>query len=70
MSNTIETLSQNIIDTIRQAKRDGTTSMSFSNLKQLTPTTGLTCSKSEYERLFPELADSVARRLRFPLSLG
>lgn len=70
MDHSIEILSQHIVDTIRAAKRDGITGMSFSNLQQITPTRGLTCSKSEYERMFPEIADSVARRLRFPLSLG
>lgn len=64
---TAETLSQNISATIRRIKRDGVTSMSFSNLKQITPTTGLTCPPAEYHRLFPQIAVSVASRLHFPL---
>jgi len=56
--------------TIRKARRDGITGMSLANLKQITPTTGLTCPPAEYHRAFPEIATNVASRLRFTITNG
>lgn len=67
MNQSIELLTQAITTTIKAVKRDGATAMSIGNLKQMTPTRGLTCSPAEYHRMFPEIAVSVARKLRFPL---
>lgn len=64
---TVEILSHNIGKAIKDLKKDGIRSMSMENLKQVTPTTGLTCLPGEYHRLFPEVAATVARRLRFPI---
>lgn len=61
----------NLIETaIRNARRDGITGMSLANLKQITPTTGLTCPPAEYHRVFPEIAANVAYRLRFTITNG
>jgi hypothetical protein len=63
----LETLSDSITKTIRRLKRDGVTAMGLANLKQITPTKGLTCHPRDFHRMFPELADSIAKRMRFPI---
>ena len=63
-------LSEHLVETIQAAKRDGITGMSLANLRQITPTTGLTCSVEEFDRMFPEVADSISRRLRFTITNG
>ncbi len=67
MTTTAETLTRNIRQTIRKAKKAGTVGMSLANLKQITPTTGLTCDPGEYHREFPRIAAQVAARLSFPV---
>ena len=64
---TLEVLTANIRKTIRKARRHGTVGMSYGNLKQITPTTGLTCHPTEYHRLFPQVADIVAHDMEFNL---
>ena len=66
-TSTLDVLTDNITKTIRKAKRSGTIGMSYGNLKQITPTTGLTCHPAEYHRLFPQIADVVSHNLKFPL---
>lgn len=63
-------LESDIRDAITAAKRDGITSMSLANLKQVTPTRGLRISVSEYHLTFDEVAIQVANRLRFPIIKG
>jgi hypothetical protein len=63
-------LETNIRDAIKAAKRDGITSMSLANLKQITPTRGLTISVAEYHLTFDEVAGQVANSLRFPIIRG
>jgi hypothetical protein len=65
--NNIETLTDNIDKAIRKAKRSGTVGMSYVNLRMITDTRGLTCSVGDYHRMFPQLADVAAKRLRFEL---
>lgn len=67
MTTTEKTLTQNIRSTITKAKRRGVVGMSLANLKQCTPTTGLTCPPGEYHREFPRVAAQVAARLSFPV---
>ena len=63
-------LETNIRDAIKSAKRDGITSMSLANLKQVTPTRGLKISVSEYHLTFDEVASQVAKSLRFSIIKG
>lgn len=67
MKTTTEVLTQNITDTIRRIRRDGVVGMSYANLKQITPTRGLRCHPAEYHRLFPQVAEIVAHKLKFNL---
>lgn len=60
-------LETNIRDAITSLKRDGITAMSLANLKQVTPTRGLTISVAEYHMNFDQLASRVAKRLRFQI---
>ena len=64
---TSEVIERNIRAAIRKAKRNGTTGMSFANLKQLTSTDGITCHPTVYHRTFPEVAQYVAMKLNFNL---
>jgi len=63
-------LEKNIADAIKAAKRDGIVGMSMRNLKQVTPTRGLTISVAEYHATFDEVASQVSKRLRFPIIKG
>ena len=63
-------LEKNITDAIKTAKRDGIVGMSMQNLKQVTRTSGLKISVSEYHLTFDEVAMQVARRLRFRIIRG
>lgn len=63
-------LESNIRDAITDAKRDGITSMSLANLKQVTPTRGLTISVAEYHMTFDEVAVQVSKRMRFRIIRG
>lgn len=63
-------LESNIRDAITDAKRDGITSMSLANLKQVTPTRGLTISLAEYHMTFDEVAVQVSKRMRFRIIRG
>lgn len=56
-----EILKKHIRETIREMKKKGTTGCSVENLKQCTPTNGLTCSVSAYHLLFPEIAKETAK---------
>ena len=61
------TLSSNIRKTILRAIGRGTVGMSFVNLKQITPTTGLTCSVAAFHNEFDTIAAQVARLKAFTL---
>ena len=63
-------LEKNIADAIKTAKRNGVVGMSMQNLKQVTRTSGLKISVSEYHNTFDEVAKQVAKRLRFPIIKG
>lgn len=62
------TLTDNVEKTIRSAKREGIVSMSLDCLKQCTPTSGLQCPPAMYHNIFEDVARSVAKRLRFPIT--
>lgn len=47
--------------TVRELRADGITGMSLENLKQVTPTRGLTCAPAAYHGAFAEVALSTAR---------
>lgn len=64
---TAETLERHIMGAIRKARKDGVTGMSYANLKQITPTTGLTCHPAVYHRTFPQVAQYVAMKMKFDL---
>ena len=55
-----EILTKHIQETIREMKSRGTTGCSFENLKQCTPTRGLTCPVVTYHQDFPEIAKKTA----------
>jgi hypothetical protein len=63
----VDVLEANIREAIRKAKRSGTTGMSYANLKQITPTDGLTCHPAAYHREFPRVAQYVAMKMKFEL---
>jgi hypothetical protein len=65
--NDIETLTASIDKAIKKAKRSGTVGMSYGNLRMIADTRGLTCSVGDFHRMFPQLADIAAKRLRFEL---
>jgi hypothetical protein len=58
-------LIENIRQTIKRMKRDGTTGCSIENLKQCTPTNGLSCSVSMYHLEFPKIALEIAKKYHF-----
>jgi hypothetical protein len=62
-----EILSSAITETIRKSKRLGTVGMSYLNLKQITPTRGLSCSVSDFHNSFDQIAADTAKSLRFNL---
>ena len=63
-------LEKNITDAIKTAKRDGVVGMSMQNLKQVTRTSSLKISVSEYHNTFDEVASQVAKRMRFRIIRG
>lgn len=67
MTTTRQRLAENIAKAIRTARKDRIDAMSLDNLKAVTPTLGLNCTPSEYHQLFPEVADTVAKQLKFTI---
>ncbi len=67
MATAEETLMRNIRKTIQRLRADQVHAMGMANLKQITPTTGLTCTPHEYHRLFPACARIVARGYKFKI---
>jgi hypothetical protein len=61
MEQSVKTLEKSIKATITEARKRGTTGMSFECLKQNTPTTGLTCSVPVYHKAFRVAASNVAK---------
>lgn len=50
-----------IRNVIRDCKADGTAGMSLANLKQITPTRGLTCHPAIYHQAFEKAAKLAAK---------
>lgn len=61
----MDQLKRNIGKAITKARKSGITGMSLANLKQVTPTDGLTISVEEYHSSFDALALKVAASRRF-----
>lgn len=56
---------ERVAQAIRKMKREGTTGASLPCLRQCTPTLGVHCAPSDYNRLFQEAATEQAKVLRF-----
>lgn len=61
----MEAIKKNIAAQIRKLKADGIVGMSIDNLRQITPTTGVTCAIPMYRPLFAQAAAEAAKELRF-----
>lgn len=59
MDNNIQTIQANLIKTIIRAKKLGIVGMSRQNLKQITPTKGVTCPVGDYDRLFNQALNNL-----------
>ena len=57
--NDIQAIQQNLNKTITRAKKQGIVGMSIQNLKQITPTKGVTCPVQDYDRLFSQALNSL-----------
>lgn len=62
-----EAIKANITAKIKELKADGTVGMSLANLRQITPTRGVSCSIPMYPGLFAAAAAECAKELRFPI---
>lgn len=62
-----EAIKANITAKIKELKADGTVGMSLANLRQITPTKGVTCAIPMYPRLFETAARECAKELKFPV---
>ena len=57
----------NVTAKIRELKADMLVGMSITNLRQITPTNGVTCAVPMYRSLFKQVAMDVAKKLKFDL---
>lgn len=64
---TNDAIRSNITAKIKELIADGTSSMSITNLRQITPTNGVTCAVPMYRSLFKQVAMDVAKKLKFDL---
>lgn len=64
---TNEAIHSNVTAKIKELIADGTISMSITNLRQITPTNGVTCAVPMYRSLFKQVAMDVAKTLKFDL---
>ena len=62
-----QVIRSNIRAAISKAKRNGTTGMSYANLKQITDTKGVHCSVAHFHDWFDTQAEQVAKAQRFEL---
>ena len=67
MRTTEQVIKSHIGKTITKLKRVGTVAMSMANLFQVTPTTGVSCSVSQYRPLFETIAKEVSEKRGFPI---
>ena len=64
---TNDAIRSNVTAKIKELIADGTSSMSITNLRQITPTNGVTCAVPMYRSLFKQVAMAVAKTLKFDL---
>lgn len=60
-------LDKKIAEAITKATADGITAMSVDNLKMVTSTNGIVMHRMVYNRVFPEIAEIVAKDMNFKL---
>ena len=60
-------LDKNIAEAIKGAMADGIVAMSIDNLKQITSTRGIVMHRMVYNRVFPEIAEIVAKDMNFTI---
>lgn len=65
MNKNLTAIKHNIAAKIKELKAKGTVGMSLSNLRQITPTKGVTCAVPMYPRLFEQAAKECAKELKF-----
>ena len=63
----MDAIEKNITETIMQIQKDGTTGMALSNLRQITPTTGVTVPVHQYGEMFQTAALKIGKKLKFPI---
>jgi len=63
-------LAGHIVRAIIEMQSNGTTGCSYENLRQLTRTTGLACTRAAYLAAFGTIADLAANQLGFELFDG
>jgi hypothetical protein len=61
----MEAIAENVRNTIKKAKREGTTGMSIDCLFQCTSTKGVTVPVGVYRRMFEECVPEIASKLKF-----
>lgn len=64
---TNDAITSNVTAKIKELIADGTIGMSINNLRQITPTNGVTCAVQMYRSLFKQVAMEVAKKLKFDL---
>ena len=60
-------LDKKITEAIEGALADGIVAMSIDNLKQITSTNGIVMHRMVYNRVFPEIAEIVAKDMNFTI---
>ena len=60
-------LDKKIAEAIEGALADGIVAMSIDNLKQITSTNGIVMHRMVYNRVFPEIAEIVAKDMNFTI---
>lgn len=60
-------LDKKIAEAITKMREDGVTAMSVDNLKMVTSTNGIVMHRMVYNRVFPEIAEIVAKDMNFEL---
>lgn len=64
---TNDAIRSNVTAKFKELIADGTIGMSINNLRQITPTNGVTCAVPMYKSLFESVAREVAKKLKFDL---
>ena len=67
MDHNRKAIRSNVTAKIRELMSAGTIGMSIANLRQITPTNGVTCAVPMYKSLFESVARECAKELKFDL---